>query len=101
MGTGLLLDMGHPVTITSAQITPGGAPGTDVQLRAGAVPALASLRPVAYVTDASGVLRIRIERPADGRYLLIWFTRLPRDSAGSYQASVYGVRLEGVRRKIR
>jgi len=96
-GTGLLLDMGHPVTITSAQVTLGGAPGADVQLRAGAAPALASLRPVAYVTDARGVLRIRIERPADSRYLLIWFTRLPRDSAGSYQASVYGVRLEGVK----
>jgi hypothetical protein len=29
------------------------------------------------------------------RYLLIWFTSLPRASSGAYQASVYNVTLQG------
>ena len=32
-GTGLLLDMGHRVTITSTRITLGAVPGADLQLR--------------------------------------------------------------------
>ena len=38
---GLLLDLGRPVTVTSAQITLGSIPGADVELRAGNLPALA------------------------------------------------------------
>ena len=37
-GTGLLLDMGHPVTVTAARVTLGRAPGADLQLRVGAAP---------------------------------------------------------------
>ena len=29
------------------------------------------------------------------RYLLIWFTALPPDSDGTYQAAVYNVDLQG------
>jgi len=36
-GTGLLLDMGHPVTITGAAISLGSAPGAALQIRVGAV----------------------------------------------------------------
>jgi hypothetical protein len=36
-------------------------------------------------------------QPAHGRYLLIWFTVLPPDSFGTFQASVYNVRVEGRR----
>ena len=38
-GTGLLLDMGKPVTVTSAEITLGSTPGATLQLRTGNVPA--------------------------------------------------------------
>ncbi len=94
-GTGLLVDMGHPVTITAAQITLGSTPGADFQLRAGAAPSLADLPAVANAANAAGVVSLRITAPAHSRYVLIWFTSLPPDPAGTFQASVYDLRLEG------
>jgi hypothetical protein len=94
-GTGLLLDMGHPVTVTSARIVLGRSRGARLQLRVGAAPVLAALRPVARASHARGVVHLRLARPAHGRYVLIWFTRLPRKPNGAFQASVYNVRLRG------
>jgi len=94
-GTGLLVDMGRPVTITAAQLTLGRAPGADVQLRVGTAPALADLPPVARVSNAAGVVRLRLATPAHGRYVLIWFTSLPPDPSGTFQASIYDLRLDG------
>ena len=93
-GTGLLVDMGRPVTITAARITLGQAHGAGLQLRVGAAPALADLPPVAHAANAGGVVHLRLPTPAHGRYVLIWFTSLPPDPAGTFQASVYDVRLE-------
>ena len=94
-GTGLLLYLGRVVTVTNAQITLGRIPGANIELRAGNVPALADLRTVARATNAGGVVRLRLTGSVHGRYLLIWFTLLPPDSAGTFQASVYSIRLEG------
>ena len=94
-GTGLLVDMGRPVTITAAQITLGPARGASFQLRVGAAPALASLPPVARAANAGGVVQLRLRQPAHGRYVLIWFTRLPAGPAGTFQASVHALQLEG------
>ena len=87
--------MGRPVTITAAQITLGRAHGASFQLRVGAAPALASLQPVARAANAGGVVHLRLTRPAHGRYVLLWFTRLPPDPAGTFQESVYGLQLKG------
>jgi cytoskeletal protein RodZ len=94
-GTGLLLDMGRPVTITSAQITLGRTPGADLQLRTGNAAALADLKTVATATNAGGVLQLTPTASAPARYLLIWFTQLPPNSSGSYQAFVSGISLKG------
>ena len=94
-GTGLLLDLGQPVTVTNAQITLGSIPGADIELRAGNVPALADLETVARAANAGGVVQLRPTGSVRGRYLLIWFTLLPPDRAGTFQASVYSIRLEG------
>ena len=94
-GTGLLIDMGLPVTVTAAQITLGGLPGASLQLRAGNVPALAHLGEVASASGASGSVRMPLARPVRARYVLIWFTRLPPDTAGTYQASVAKIALQG------
>jgi hypothetical protein len=94
-GTGLLLYLGRPVRVTNAQITLGSIPGADIELRAGNVPALADLRTVARATDAGGVVRLRLTGRVRGRYLLIWFTVLPPDPEGTFQASVSSIRLEG------
>jgi cytoskeletal protein RodZ len=95
MGTGLLLDLGRPVKITNAQIALGSIPGADIELRTGDVPALADLQTVARATNAGGVVQLRPAGSVRGRYLLIWFTLLPPDPAGTFQASVYRIRLEG------
>jgi Helix-turn-helix domain len=94
-GTGLLVDMGRPVTITATQITLGRAHGARFQLRVGAAPSLAGLPPVASAASAGGLVRLRLTTPAHGRYVLIWFTRLPPDPAGTFQASVHNIRLAG------
>ena len=94
-GTGLLLDMGRRVTITSAQIVLGGIRGADVQLRAGNVPVLADLREVASAAGAGGTVRMWPHAAVRAKYVLIWFTRLPPDAAGTFQAGVYDVHLHG------
>jgi cytoskeletal protein RodZ len=94
-GTGLLLDMGHPVTITGARISLGSAPGAALQIRVGAARGLAQRPPAARAAAAAGVLRLRFSRPAHGRYVLLWFTRLPADPSGTFQASVYNIELTG------
>jgi hypothetical protein len=40
-------------------------------------------------------VRLRFAQPVRGRYVLIWFTSLPLDPAGTFLASVYNLRLEG------
>lgn len=94
-GTGLLLDMGQPVVITSVRVTLGSIPGADLELRVGDVPALTDLPTVASAVNAGGVLRLHPGHPVRGRYVLIWFTLLPPNSSGSYQAYVSGIRLKG------
>jgi hypothetical protein len=94
-GTGLLLDMGRPVTIAAVQIALGTARGASLQLRVGAAPALAALPAIAHAANTDGVVRFRLATPARGRYVLIWFTRLPPDAAGTFRAEIWNVRLEG------
>jgi hypothetical protein len=94
-GTGLLLDMGRPVTITAAQVTLGRAAGASLEFRVGATPTLAGTRTVARVAGASGVVRLRLDSPAQGRYVIVWFTRLPPDQSGTFQAAVYHISLQG------
>jgi transcriptional regulator with XRE-family HTH domain len=94
-GTGLLLDMGRPVVITSARVTLGSIPGADLELRVGDVPALADLPTVASAVNAGGTARLQPAHPVRGRYVLIWFTQLPPNSSGSYQAYVSGIRVKG------
>jgi transcriptional regulator with XRE-family HTH domain len=94
-GTGLLVDMGKAVTVSRVTVRLGPARGAAVQLRAGAAAALAALRPVASASGDGGTLVLAPRAPVHARYLLIWFTRLPPDSAGTYQATVNGISVTG------
>jgi transcriptional regulator with XRE-family HTH domain len=94
-GTGLLLDMGHVVTISGAEITLGPVPGAGFQMRAGDTPSLADLPEVAVATNASGPMGVRFAVAVHARYVLIWFTALPSAGSGTYQASVYNVTVLG------
>jgi hypothetical protein len=93
-GTGLLLDMGRAVTITTVRLTLG-FPGADFQLRAGMAPDLSALPVVATATNAGDVASLPLPVPAEARYVLLWFTRLPPDGAGTYQVAVHQVTVRG------
>ena len=94
-GTGLLLDLGRTETVTSVRLSLAGRPGADLQLRLGGRPVLADLRSVASRKDAGGIVRLTLTTPVQARYLLIWFTVLPPDTAGTYQVSVYDITVQG------
>ena len=96
-GTGVLLNMGRTVTITSAWIDLGNATGAGLQLRVGNRPALARMPAVAHASGAGGVVRLHLTSPARGRYVLIWFTRLPADASGSFRAHIRNIGLRGHR----
>ncbi len=88
-GTGLLLDLGRTVTATNVTIALDTPPGADVRISAGTSPA--GLRAAASAADAGGTVRLRLAAHPRVRYLLVWFTLLPPDQAGTYQAAVSGV----------
>jgi Helix-turn-helix domain len=88
-GTGLLLALRQTVTGASVTIRLGNHPGADLELRAG--PTLADMPVVASAADAGGTVRLSLASRPRIRYLLVWFTRLPPDAAGTYQADVSGV----------
>jgi transcriptional regulator with XRE-family HTH domain len=94
-GTGLLLDMGKQVTVTSVRILLGAEAGGRLQLRAGNTPTLADLQVVARAHLPGGPLTVSVGSPVKARYLLIWFTQLPPDNSGTYQESIFNVSLSG------
>ena len=93
-GTGLLLDMGHPVTVSSVRLSLVNG-GADLELRAGAKPVPSWLTKVASTSNTGGTVQFRLSSPVHVRYLLIWFTKLPPDNVGTYQASVYRITVQG------
>ena len=94
-GTGLLLDLGRRVTINDAQLDLGGFSGADIQLRAGNTASPGDLHEVASANGVSGPVTVNLKTPARAKYLLIWFTQLPSDGAGTYRAAIYHVIVRG------
>jgi hypothetical protein len=94
-GTGLLLDMGRTVTVTSVQVSMVGPRGAALQLRAGGKPLLSSLREVASVSGAGDTALLQPATSVKARYVLVWFTQLPPDRLGTYQANVYRLAVHG------
>jgi hypothetical protein len=95
-GTGLLVDMGHAVTITSVRINLAGYGGANLQLRVGdPAGGPSGMKVAARVSDVGGTVPLYLHTPQYSRYLLIWFTLLPPNGAGQYQATVYHVVVNG------
>jgi hypothetical protein len=94
-GTGILLDMGHAVTVNSVRLVLGTAAGADVQVRLGDAADLDSMSTAANMPDAHGTVHLPLNSPASARYVLIWFTRLPVKSPGKYQVSLYKASVDG------
>jgi hypothetical protein len=94
-GTGLLLDLGRTVSVTTVTLTLGSPPGTALELRLGAAPDLSALPVVTTATASRDQLSLPLASPAKARYVLLWFTRLPPDDAGTYQLFVHQVAIKG------
>jgi hypothetical protein len=102
-GTGLLLDMGKTVGLRSVQVTFGPEAGANVAIMVGSnntiSPAgLASFTQVAKIKHLSGGTQtFQTSSTAKGRYVLIWFTKLPPQpgSTSVFQAFIYNVLVRG------
>lgn len=103
-GTGLILDMGRAVRLSSVTVSFGPVPGANAQIKVGnsGHRSLAALRTFTTVSRQSGVggtVTFREYSAITGRYVLIWFTRLPprtAGSTGSYEAEIFNVTVRGV-----
>ncbi|WP_043614935.1 protein kinase family protein [Nonomuraea candida] len=89
-GVGLLLDMGKSIQVSDVVATLSQASGASVELKVGDSPELDSLKTVASEKNAAGKTTLKPEEPASGRYVLIWFTRVPTD-AGTFHGTIYEV----------
>jgi hypothetical protein len=104
-GTGLILDMGKPVEVSSVTVTFGPVPGANVRIEVGnsdtrAPATLRAFTTVARQRDVSGTVRFVTRAAAERRFVLIWFTRLPPQTPGStsvFEAEVYNVTVRGTR----
>ena len=93
--------MGHAVSFSSVSVTFGSQPGAQVELRVGNSNArsqqnLDSMKVVASASSPTGAFNFKIKGPAVGRYLVVWFTKLPpAPGGGKYEAQVFNVAVRG------
>ncbi len=71
-----------------------GAPA-GLEPRAGEVPSLVGLPVVASAPNARGVITLPLARSVQARYLLVWFTKLAPDPAGTFLASIDNIKITG------
>jgi len=97
-GTGLILDLGRPVSVTSVKVTFGNAPGANVEIKAGSSPTrspdnLAAMTTLASASNVSGAYTFTVRHSVADQYLVIWFTQLPSlaGSPGKDAAQIYSV----------
>jgi putative peptide zinc metalloprotease protein len=101
-GAGLILDMGRPVTVSSVTITFGRARGADVSVEVGnhnrlAAATLPTFTTVASADGVGGTHTFTAGRAVRGRYVLIWFTKLPPAGPGWFAAKIFSIVIRGSR----
>jgi hypothetical protein len=113
-GSGLILNMGHSVKLSSLKVTFQSTPGSDVEIKIGnpsnpsppqgnqadvsqAESIAASMPTVAQQSNVSGTVTFTINSSDSGQYVLIWFTKLAPmpDHPNKYQGSIFNVVVTG------
>src|ERR1022692_1951961 len=103
-GSGLILDMGHAVRLSSVKVLFGPTAGANVAIGVGNDGSASQQSDANFTTVSSaanlpgGSHTFRSGSAATGRYVLIWFTRLPPESGGpasNYQAEIFNVVVRG------
>jgi hypothetical protein len=101
-GSGLIVNMGGRVKITSVTITFGTTPGANVELKEGnsnvrSAANEQSMTTVASASNAFGTKTFTISAPVTDQYLVVWFTKLPpvARAHGKYQAEIFNIVIRG------
>ena len=89
-GVGLILEFGKETPISDAVVSLGDMPGASIELRVGDSADLGSLKTAAKQENVSGTVTLTPEKATSGRYVLIWFTRLPAFE-GKFRGTIYDV----------
>ena len=93
-GTGLIVDMGRPVTVTAVRVTLGPAAGAHFQIRVGNQQALAAMTPVALRPARRGG-PADVGQPGAGALRAGLVYQAAAGSAGTFKAAVYGISVKG------
>jgi hypothetical protein len=104
-GSGLLVDMGKTVKLSSVTVTFGSTPGANVSIMIGNDGSADSASVGSFATVAQqdgvpgGTTTFDVHSSASGRYVLIWFTKLPPKAdggpSGSFGASIFNIIVKG------
>jgi hypothetical protein len=101
-GTGFILTLSPPARVSSVTVTFGSATGAVAQLRVGnsdfrSSANLESMTTVAGPRAVAGTYTFTVQRPVLGRYLVIWFTKLPplAGHPGQFEAQIFKVVVRG------
>ncbi|WP_329088089.1 protein kinase family protein [Streptosporangium sp. NBC_01469] len=91
-GVGLLLDMGKSIPVKQVSIEFGGTSGGTAELRVGDSAELEALDVVEKFSGLSGKKTFTAETPKKGRYVLVWFTKMPTYQ-GKYRGQVLDMKV--------
>jgi hypothetical protein len=102
-GTGLILTLAGTARVDTVTVKFGTIPGANVEILVGksatrSAANLHSMTEIASATDVGGGSHtFDATTPATGRYVVIWFTKLPRmaGSSNKFMATVYSVSIRG------
>jgi putative peptide zinc metalloprotease protein len=99
-GSGLILDMGRRVSVSSVMIKFGRQRGADVSIEVGnhdapAAARLSTFRTVGRADGIGGTYTIKVTCPVRGRYVLVRFTKLPSAGAGRFAAGTFNIVVRG------
>ena len=101
-GSGLIIDLGRAVRLSTVTVTFNSQPGARVKLLLGNSDArskqnLGSMTAVASASSPTGTVAFHVTSTATGRYLVIWFTRLAPapGSNGHFEAQIFNVAIKG------
>jgi hypothetical protein len=102
-GTGLILDMGKTVKLSSITVQFGAAAGADVQIKMGnsnqrSAATLQQMQTVASADDVGGTHTFTASPSGTGQFIVIWFTKLPPasgSSSGGFAAQILSIIVHG------
>jgi hypothetical protein len=99
-GTGLILDLGRDIKLSQITVRFGPSQGADVQIKMGdsatrSEENVDSMAVVASATNIGGTHTFKAASAATGRYLVIWFTKMPPVGDGKYMAQIFNIVVRG------